>query len=185
MVTSLSSRETSLFPVGWDEESWGAPVSQVELVRTWLDFTLVSYRALETMGYDFTDEELAAVYRRWQHQGRLLGIDETFYAEITTHEQAARLADLIALTDEGPDPDTKPFLDALQDAAVQQLTPVFGDEDLTGSLVRAFARLIQGEERADLLVAGCYGHSRLGEWMFGGMTRELLATSPVCCLMSH
>jgi nucleotide-binding universal stress UspA family protein len=41
------------------------------------------------------------------------------------------------------------------------------------------------EERADLLVAGCYGHSRLGEWMFGGMTRELLATSPVCCLMSH
>jgi nucleotide-binding universal stress UspA family protein len=41
------------------------------------------------------------------------------------------------------------------------------------------------EERADLLVTGCYGHSRLGEWMFGGMTRELLATSPVCCLMSH
>jgi nucleotide-binding universal stress UspA family protein len=41
------------------------------------------------------------------------------------------------------------------------------------------------EERADLLVTGCYGHSRLGEWMFGGMTRELLATSPICCLMSH
>lgn len=41
------------------------------------------------------------------------------------------------------------------------------------------------EERADLLVAGAYGHSRLGEWMFGGMTRELLATSPICCLMSH
>jgi nucleotide-binding universal stress UspA family protein len=41
------------------------------------------------------------------------------------------------------------------------------------------------EERADLLVTGAYGHSRLGEWMFGGMTRELLATSPICCLMSH
>jgi nucleotide-binding universal stress UspA family protein len=41
------------------------------------------------------------------------------------------------------------------------------------------------EEHADLLVTGAYGHSRLGEWMFGGMTRELLATSPICCLMSH
>jgi nucleotide-binding universal stress UspA family protein len=41
------------------------------------------------------------------------------------------------------------------------------------------------EERADLLVSGAYGHSRFGEWMFGGMTRELLATSPICCLMAH
>lgn len=41
------------------------------------------------------------------------------------------------------------------------------------------------DEGADLLVAGAYGHSRLGEWMFGGMTREILAYCPVCCLMSH
>jgi len=41
------------------------------------------------------------------------------------------------------------------------------------------------EQRADLLVTGAYGHSRLGEWILGGMTRELLAASPICCLMSH
>lgn len=41
------------------------------------------------------------------------------------------------------------------------------------------------DEKADLLVAGAYGHSRLGEWAFGGVTRELLATSPICCLLSH
>jgi nucleotide-binding universal stress UspA family protein len=41
------------------------------------------------------------------------------------------------------------------------------------------------EERADLIVAGGYGHSRLGEWIFGGVTRELLTASPVCCLLSH
>jgi nucleotide-binding universal stress UspA family protein len=41
------------------------------------------------------------------------------------------------------------------------------------------------DENADLLVTGAYGHSRLGEWFFGGMTRELLASSPICCLMSH
>jgi nucleotide-binding universal stress UspA family protein len=40
-------------------------------------------------------------------------------------------------------------------------------------------------EKADLIVAGGYGHSRLGEWIFGGVTHELLATSPMCCMLSH
>jgi len=40
-------------------------------------------------------------------------------------------------------------------------------------------------EKSDLLVAGAYGHSRLGEWMFGGVTRELLERSPICCLFAH
>ena len=39
--------------------------------------------------------------------------------------------------------------------------------------------------QADLIVAGAYGHSRLGEWIFGGVTRELLGSSPICCLFSH
>jgi nucleotide-binding universal stress UspA family protein len=41
------------------------------------------------------------------------------------------------------------------------------------------------DEKADLIVAGGYGHSRLGEWIFGGVTHELLASSPVCCMLSH
>jgi nucleotide-binding universal stress UspA family protein len=44
---------------------------------------------------------------------------------------------------------------------------------------------IARDEDADLLVTGAYGHTRLGEWIFGGMTRELLHASPMCCLMSH
>lgn len=54
----------------------------------------------------------------------------------------------------------------------------------SGSEADALIRLAQ-EEGADLLVTGAYGHSRLGEWIFGGMTRALLAKSPLCCLMSH
>ena len=53
-----------------------------------------------------------------------------------------------------------------------------------GSGAAALLR-VAAEEGADLLVTGAYGHSRLGEWIFGGVTRDLLATSPICCLMSH
>jgi nucleotide-binding universal stress UspA family protein len=41
------------------------------------------------------------------------------------------------------------------------------------------------DAQADLIVAGGYGHSRLGEWMLGGVTRSLLADSPICCMLSH
>ena len=40
-------------------------------------------------------------------------------------------------------------------------------------------------EGADLIVAGAYGHTRLGEWVFGGVTRGLLRDSEVCCLFSN
>ena len=41
------------------------------------------------------------------------------------------------------------------------------------------------KDGADLIVTGAYGHSRLGEWIFGGMTRGLLDEAACCLLMSH
>ncbi|MBB1471926.1 universal stress protein [Luteimonas sp. MC1782] len=41
------------------------------------------------------------------------------------------------------------------------------------------------EMPAQLIVAGGYGHSRLREWVMGGVTRELLLGSPVPLLLSH
>jgi nucleotide-binding universal stress UspA family protein len=37
----------------------------------------------------------------------------------------------------------------------------------------------------DLIVAGAYGHRRIGELVLGGVTRDLLAAASVCCLFSH
>jgi len=53
-----------------------------------------------------------------------------------------------------------------------------------GPVAAELLHLVRDED-ADLIVAGGYGHSRLGEWIFGGVTHELLASSPVCCLLSH
>jgi len=38
---------------------------------------------------------------------------------------------------------------------------------------------------ADLIVAGAFGHSRLREWAFGGVTGELILRSDRCVLASH
>ncbi|MCW7541129.1 universal stress protein [Aquabacterium sp. A7-Y] len=42
-----------------------------------------------------------------------------------------------------------------------------------------------GDRKADLLVMGGYGHSRMAEFVFGGTTRTVLARMAVPVLMSH
>lgn len=55
-----------------------------------------------------------------------------------------------------------------------------------GEITTAGALLeLTSECGADLIVMGAYGHGRLREWVFGGVTRDLLSGAPVCCLMSH
>jgi nucleotide-binding universal stress UspA family protein len=44
---------------------------------------------------------------------------------------------------------------------------------------------IASEVGAGVVVAGAYGHSRLSEWAFGGMTRRLLNPSDRCSLLSR
>lgn len=51
--------------------------------------------------------------------------------------------------------------------------------------VSAQIDLIAKDEGADIIVAGAYGHTRLSEWVFGGMTRDLLRRSKHCALLSH
>ena len=55
---------------------------------------------------------------------------------------------------------------------------------IEGTASGALLRVVE-EQSVDLIVSGAYGHTRLGEWIFGGMTQDLLTQSPVCCLYSH
>jgi nucleotide-binding universal stress UspA family protein len=44
---------------------------------------------------------------------------------------------------------------------------------------------ISSEIRADMIVAGAYGHSRVREWALGGVTRHLLARAACPLFLSH
>ncbi len=54
-----------------------------------------------------------------------------------------------------------------------------GDED---SVVLAG---LAEDLKAGLVVAGAYGHTRLREWILGGVTRDLLLKTTQCALISH
>jgi nucleotide-binding universal stress UspA family protein len=53
-----------------------------------------------------------------------------------------------------------------------------------GNATELIERIASGVGAA-LVVAGAYGHSRLREWVFGGVTRRLLNSSTRCTLLSR
>ncbi len=74
----------------YDAARHGVPINQIDLARTWMDFTLTSWNAEAELGYDLTARELDRAYRLWEYIGRLLGIDGRLVGGITTHEAAQR-----------------------------------------------------------------------------------------------
>jgi hypothetical protein len=80
---------------GFDEGAFGAPINQVDLGRTWMDFTLTSMRAEESMGFGLTTGEAATLYRYWWLVGQLLGIDARLIEGISTNDQAQRVDELL------------------------------------------------------------------------------------------
>jgi nucleotide-binding universal stress UspA family protein len=59
----------------------------------------------------------------------------------------------------------------------------FGDVMHATNEADLFDKLSQAD--ADLVVAGAYGHSRLREWVLGGVTHDLLTRSERCSLVAH
>ncbi|MEJ0095106.1 MAG: universal stress protein [Methylocella sp.] len=54
----------------------------------------------------------------------------------------------------------------------------------TGDTAIQLAAIIE-EQATDIVIAGAYGHSRLREWILGGVTRDLLLRPKRCSLISH
>lgn len=64
-------------------------------------------------------------------------------------------------------------------SVTQQIANVSNEAE--GNVLLALAE----QHRADLIVAGAYGRTRLGEWIFGGVTSDLLRNSRIPCLFSN
>lgn len=60
----------------WDLARWGLPVSQIDMVATYLAFGPVMLAGLRMMGVPITARESQAVLHLWKYAGWLMGVDE-------------------------------------------------------------------------------------------------------------
>lgn len=58
----------------WDESHWGLPLSQIDMVSTYLGFCVVMLGGLRKMGIPVTGRESRAVMHLWKYAGWLMGV---------------------------------------------------------------------------------------------------------------
>lgn len=142
----------NLLKRGWDCAETGLPINQVEMVRTWLDFTYVPLRALQQLGLTFTSAELADLYHFWRYVAHLLGIDERLIQSLTDQASARQVLELIDSTIAPPNADAKVLTHAMLESVAEFLgpalkTPYAFNFDFASALVRQF----HGNEIGDQL----------------------------------
>lgn len=96
----------------------------------------------------------------------------------------AKQVDVVMVTGEEGKRDIIPGADIGQHLARHGLTVdvkrIVAEGDVANTLLSYAA-----DSGADMIVMGGYGHSRLREFILGGVTRKLLASMTVPCFMSH
>lgn len=129
-------------------EDYGVPINAVDMLRTWCDFTYVSYRALHNMGYEVADEQIRDVCYFWRVVGRVLGFAHDLLEGLDDHETVAALGMVAG----EPNSDSRALVDALVDAAAEQLAVVLQlPKEPLAERTQAHIRIIYGDELADQL----------------------------------
>jgi nucleotide-binding universal stress UspA family protein len=99
--------------------------------------------------------------------------------------KASRRVDLVELVEsEGVDHSRRRLEEVAQWLARNGVESNSASEVATGAEAPQLAAIAK-DLRADLIVAGAFGHSRMREWAFGGVTRDLLLHADRCILASH
>ena len=65
----------------WDESQWGKPLSQVDMVATYLGFCVVMLGGLRKMGVPVTPRESRGVMHLWKYASWLMGVDERWLVD--------------------------------------------------------------------------------------------------------
>ncbi|MDE3723525.1 oxygenase MpaB family protein [Nocardiopsis sp. N85] len=131
---------------GYDASADGHPINQVDLGRTWMDFTLTAYTAEGLLGFGLSSREQADLYRYWWCVAHLLGIDERLVRGITGNEAAARL-DAVFQAVTGPvTEDSAVLADATLESATSALHGLLHvPRELARPALNALARRIHGD----------------------------------------
>lgn len=139
---------------GWDANEQGMPISQLDMVRTWLDFTYVPFSALEKIGITFDEQEFLDIYHLWQRVAHLLGIEPRYYRQVKDPASAAHLLALVDAACPGPDENSRQLTEKMLAALGQSLQPALGvPVDVAIDLMHSFCRLFHSTEFADAIGA--------------------------------
>ena len=154
-VRMLHARvRATLMQQGWRGENGdqATPIDQLQMLRTWLDFTVVPLEALHRIGLEFSERQRHELYAAWRLIGHLLGIAPTILSSVTDHVKAQELLNIVDSHLPKPDQHSRVLTQAMLQAIGNRLAPVLGlPADISVLLMSSYCRLFHGDDLADRL----------------------------------
>lgn len=126
----------------WDEETYGVPICQEDLLGTLMTFSYVVVRDLRRLGVKLSNEEAADYYYFWRVVGELLGCAPEWIPEDMA--EAELLVERIAERHHGPSPEGVAMTKALLEMHADLIPGTLFD-----GIVPALIRYLVGDQIAD------------------------------------
>ncbi len=131
---------------GYREDLYCAPISQHDMMATMLLFSHAFLEGVRTFGYEIDHDEADDFIHLWRWSSALMGVEPELLP--ATDREAARLADVIAITQGEPDADSRELVRDLMEhdpPGARQRHP----REI--ALAYGFCRTLIGDELADAL----------------------------------
>lgn len=143
-----------LLQSGWRDVNGhdAAPIDQLQMLRTWLDFAVVPFNALDMLGLSFSDDQRIALFSLWRLVGRLLGLEPEFFSHVSEYKIAQELLCLVDAELPLPNEDSRMLTKSMLEAIGHRLAPALGmPVDVSVLLMFSLCRLFHGEKMAHYL----------------------------------
>lgn len=117
MIHSLVRRNLASKPQ-WDSSKWGLPLSQIDMVATYLGFSVVLLGGLRKLGVPVTPRESKAVMHLWAYACWIMGVDEKWLVQ--TEREGMVLLNHTYMTQSKPDKTSRDLAQALADEPLER-----------------------------------------------------------------
>jgi hypothetical protein len=144
----------SLMQRGWRSPDGHevVPIDQLQMLRTWLDFTVVPFEAWNRIGFALSAQQMQRLYAAWRLVGHLLGLDAALLATVTDHTVGQAFLSIVDKDLPAPDENSRVLTKAMLDAIGARLAPVLKlPVDVSTLLMASLCRLFQGDDLAGQL----------------------------------
>lgn len=120
MVHALVRRNLAARP-DWDSSQWALPISQIDMVATYLGFSVVMLGGLRMLGIPVTPRESKAVMHLWSYTCWLMGVEEKWL--VFTEREAIVLLYHTFMTQSKADASSKELAQALAQEPLERTFP--------------------------------------------------------------
>lgn len=162
---------------GFDEQAWGAPINQADMVGTLIEFSAFIIAGARQLGFHVSDAEADGLVHLWRYAGYLGGVCPALLAQFESAASLERFAHLVHLVQPGPDADSLALAAAMRDSILAPSAP--WPERLAGHVIQRVHDGLSWTLNVDGVAADLQIPNRRWRHVFSAMRPVIGATERV------